>query len=474
MRFNSYPYILRTKIFLFLTLTLLSIIAILLPSCQSYDDKLQKNLEEVDRLIDAEKHDEALTRLLDINDNLQDNVSPEVRSEIANKLGTIYYTQYQREKAHYYVLDAVNYSRQAEDKKALGRYLWNLALAVSDMDSLTQILGECRDINRKYDNTFMENKARIFLSRFAAIKGDSEKAKLIYDSIAASNSGKNRSEIIDLELEILHSDLCATNDDYEGALNILHNIKINDISLDGKVTRFDRLYKITKQCGDYNLAFSYRDSMEMYRDSINSLKISDRTSKIENEYSQRLMREKIERNVAVWSGIGVAILLLIIIFFLVRQRKLKTAQLALIEKISDLNIRIAALTTETEEMRQDSEMEQSIAEKLRLTKAFFQTRPQYSTLKRLNLLRDTEEIDRQKSKEILDAVIGQFADACANLCHLFPTLTKDDSLYCAVFYTGFSKEVASVALKASEDALRRRKSRIKQKLSPEMFEFIFN
>ena len=186
------------------------------------------------------------------------------------------------------------------------------------------------------------------------------------------------------------------------------------------------------------------------------------------------MREKIERNVAVWSGIGVAILLLIIIFFLVRQRKLKTAQLALIEKISDLNIRIAALTTETEEMRQDSEMEQSIAEKLRLNKEFFQTRPQYSTLKRLNLLRDTEEIDRQKSKEILDAVIGQFADACANLCHLFPTLTKDDSLYCAVFYTGFSKEVASVALKASEDALRRRKSRIKQKLSPEMFEFIFN
>lgn len=99
--------------------------------------------------------------------------------------------------------------------------------------------------------------------------------------------------------------------------------------------------------------------------------------------------------------------------------------------------------------------------------------PVYSRLKQLNLKRDSETIDKKAAREILDGVIGQFADVCTNLRQLYDGMTYDDVLYCAAIYVGFSKELASVAFGSSEDALRRRKSRIKQKLPTAVFEAVF-
>lgn len=463
MRLKSFPSIFNILIFL--------LVCVVFSGCSDREKAVQESITKADTLIAEQQYDDALEILLSINSELDDNTSPEVKEKIASRLANVYYNKYQRGKAHEQMLKAVEYSRESGNNETLGINLWNVALTVSDLDSLTEILSECRDLSRLSGNKFIENRARIYLCRFAAWGNDLEKAKLIYDSIAADNDN-NRD--IALELKFLLADLEILENDYDGAVNTLNAIKNEKLSLDGKLTFHNRMYQLTKKQGKYDEAFAHSDSISLYKDSINTITNSDRTSKIEIKYAEKLIREQWQRNLIIGIGICVTAILLIIIYFQARQRRLKARQLALIEKISALNVRISELTQTPTDTTPSSEVEQSVAEKFRLNREFFHTLPQYSALKQLNMLRDANEIDRQRAKEVLDAVIGQFADACANLCQLFPSMTNDDSLYCAVIYSGFSKEAASVALKASEDALRRRKSRIKQKLSAEMFEFIFS
>ena len=153
-------------------------------------------------------------------------------------------------------------------------------------------------------------------------------------------------------------------------------------------------------------------------------------------------------------------------------------QMELNEQITKLNLKIARLTeshnennTPADEINADIQSE--VIEKLRLNKELFVSQPIYNRLKQLNLKRDSDSVDRTAAKEVLDGVIGQFADVCSNLRQLYVGMTYDDVLYCAAIYVGFSKELASVAFGSSEDALRRRKSRIKQKLPSTIFDAIF-
>ena len=152
-------------------------------------------------------------------------------------------------------------------------------------------------------------------------------------------------------------------------------------------------------------------------------------------------------------------------------------QLELNEQISRLNLRIVQLTETHDEMSSSSMGEGNvnveIIQKLRLNRELFMGSPVYGQLQQLNLRRDADSIDKALAKEVLDAVIGQFADVCSNLRQLYTELTYDDALYCSAIYVGFTKELASVAIGSSEDALRRRKSRIKQKLPTAVFEALF-
>ncbi|MCH5247262.1 MAG: hypothetical protein J1E99_03800, partial [Muribaculaceae bacterium] len=60
-----------------------------------------------------------------------------------------------------------------------------------------------------------------------------------------------------------------------------------------------------------------------------------------------------------------------------------------------------------------------------------------------------------------------------NLKDEFPSLSSDDLLLCIMSYLGLNKEIIAVLLKSSEDAIRQRKSRLKKKVTSEVFDFFF-
>ena len=201
-------------------------------------------------------------------------------------------------------------------------------------------------------------------------------------------------------------------------------------------------------------------------------------SKTESEFATRLYKEKKSREITAIIALCIIIILLVILLGGIKRRLMMKKQLELNEQILKLNLKIAQLIESHDEsdtvgQNDNSDIQPEVIEKLRLNKELFISQPIYGRLKQLNLKRDSETIDKAMAREVLDGVIGQFADVCTNLRQLYDGMTYDDVLYCAAIYVGFSKELASVAFGSSEDALRRRKSRIKQKLPTAVFEAVF-
>ena len=163
--------------------------------------------------------------------------------------------------------------------------------------------------------------------------------------------------------------------------------------------------------------------------------------------------------------------------------RLKLKQLDLMNQIAELNVKIEQIKCGDEEESESASNGNATAtheqiipllmEKFRLSKEIFLTSQEYATLKKLNLIRDLGADDKIEIKAVGDAIIGRFSDCCLNLRQSYPAMTNDDCLLCAIVYCGCGKEVQSSIMAASDEALRRRKSRIKQKLPENLFMFFF-
>ena len=265
---------------------------------------------------------------------------------------------------------------------------------------------------------------------------------------------------------------------FDEAKEILDNQNINELSLYGKASRYQNLYAIEIENNRFEKALEYRDSIDVIKNKIDSISFDERLSTIESEFSSKFDKEKKDREITTIISLCIIILLSALLFGEIKRRLMMKKQIELNEQITKLNLKIARLTeshnennTPADEINADIQSE--VIEKLRLNKELFVSQPIYNRLKQLNLKRDSDSVDRTAAKEVLDGVIGQFADVCSNLRQLYVGMTYDDVLYCAAIYVGFSKELASVAFGSSEDALRRRKSRIKQKLPSTIFDAIF-
>ena len=264
---------------------------------------------------------------------------------------------------------------------------------------------------------------------------------------------------------------------FDKAIELLDNQKVEDLNLFGKLSRFQNYFTIEMERKQFFKAVSYRDSIDKIKNEIDSIEYDKKLLKIESDFLSRLDKERAYRKNTILIALCVIILLVYSLFWRIKRTHMMKRQLELNEQISRLNLRIVQLTETHDEMSSSSMGEGNvnveIIQKLRLNRELFMSSPIYGQLQQLNLRRDADSIDKALAKEVLDAVIGQFADVCSNLRQLYTELTYDDALYCSAIYVGFTKELASVAIGSSEDALRRRKSRIKQKLPTAVFEALF-
>lgn len=420
----------------------------------------------------SDSKDETLFRLLELEQSLKEDDPDTIKFQLISKIGALYYYDYKMEQAAPYLKKAVGVARRCGDAY-LCRALWNVMLVTNDIDSLIPITEECITCAERSGNILIQTKAQTALSKLYSISGNQNKAKTIIKNLNSIPEIREhyRKEIMFAEIYHLFY-----NNEYDSATHLLHDLNCDSLSLDGKNAKYWLLYNIEKQNGNYLKALQFRDSLDNITAEIDSIAHSDKLIRAKQEFSNRIDKERRQRNTVILIGSFVVVLLVGFLLWELSRRKLMGKQLELTDQISKLNLRLSELTydkSESDNIDNRDDIENDIIEKLKLNRELFYTLPEYSALKQLNLLQNVDTIDKSKAHDALTAVICRFADVCNNIRQFCPSMTSEDLLYCAAIFVGFSKEVASIAFGSSEDALRRRKSRIKQKLSPVLFNTIF-
>lgn len=431
---------------------------------------IKDKISKAEELKENGKEPEAMEILLDASSRIDYNTPLNVQIRIYSGLGGLFYEKHKLEDAGRYFQKAVDVAREHDSIASYPNLLWNLVLTVNDIDSVKTILSECRDFSDldKEKYKFFAIRSRLNIAKACVMENDIEMAKSILDSIfpAAKADSILKVELI-MEKAIVH----LAEDSLEKGIEMLHGLPSGSLSLDGKVEKSSLLYKAYKAMGDYESALSYKDSLMTYMDSIQSMKSTEQISRIEREYDQRIAKEQRERKIIIYTGSAFVILLLILIMLLNRNRRLRARQVSLVEQISSLNIELSRPKENPDapaERKSDA-----IISRLRLTRELFATLPQYGLIAQVNLEQNAEDISKDIQKELYNSIVAQFSDVCNNLKDENPALSSEDMMLGIMTYIGINKDVISVLLKSSDDALRQRKSRMKKKIPTELFDLFF-
>ena len=448
---------------------------LLLGACSNHPDTsdISSRLAKAEAIFLAKEADEALAILLELENNLDKSVPDTLKYKVLSRIGGIYYADFKKDKADLYFKRAMMIARKCENEYLSGA-LWNRCLTLSNNDSILILLKECMDVSRQCNLRYTEVMAGVNLANAYAQLGNRNKALELLDTMREV-IGDDR--MLKYEYSFALQNILIADKQFDKAIELLDNQKVEDLNLFGKLSRFQNYFTIEMERKQFFKAVSYRDSIDKIKNEIDSIEYDKKLLKIESDFLSRLDKERAYRKNTALIALCVIILLVYSLFWRIKRAHMMKRQLELNEQISRLNLRIVQLTETHDEMSPSSMGEGNvnveIIQKLRLNRELFMSSPIYGQLQQLNLRRDADSIDKALAKEVLDAVIGQFADVCSNLRQLYTELTYDDALYCSAIYVGFTKELASVAIGSSEDALRRRKSRIKQKLPTAVFEALF-
>ncbi len=450
------------------------IIACMAAGCRyDRDERILRETAIADSLLEAGKADEALAILLDAESRIDESVSPRTRIQIYTSLAMPYYDSYVHRggTSKVYVEKAVAAAREADSLSWLPQLLWNPVVNTNNVDSIVLLLNQCRDLSDRFGYNNLRYRSRVALASVTMRRGGFEEAERILDTVEASSELTDHNHI---ELTLERALLNEFKGDAVEAVNTLHSLGRHHLSLDGNVNRYSALYRLERKLGHLDKAIDYKDSLSACKDSINKIISSENLSKVESRYAQTIVREEGKRRL-VWAISGVAVLLLVVVIaFLIKSRKMKERQVRLIENISHLNLRLSELESSSDEPDDSADKIDTLVEKFRLTREFFFTLPQSAAIEQLNMTLNPEDISKDKLRAVTDSVIGNFSESCSNLRQLVDLLTPDDTLMCVLTYVGIRKDVIGVIMKVSEDAMRKRKSRIKQKLPSPLFELFFS
>ncbi len=447
----------------------LFIIILAIGCSRSPSERIERNLAKAYELTEKGETEQAFDLLLEAQSWIDDDVPPAVRAKFYMAITAPYYNAYNIGNSKVYAEKAVEAAREADSLRWLPNLLWNLVLSESNVDSVNILLKECRDLSDRYGFSFSAGRSRIFIAKISTLKGDTEEAERILDSVAANPELALNNEI-DL---LLHRALIYEHErKYTDAMRALDSIQSGELSLDGKTNLYQMRYEISRSSGRMGEALLYRDSLAICQDSVNKIKSSEILTAAESDYSKRMIKEEAKQRLVWWICGAVLVLMIGVVAFLFRSRSMKSRQLKLIEKISVLNARLVELENKNAEV-DASDTLTPIIEKFRLTKEFYFTLPQSDLVSMLNMIPNPDDIPKDKLKALIESVTGTFAEACNNLRQSEKDMSQDDVWLCVCHYIGLSKGVTGALMKASDDALRKRKSRIKQKMPTPLFDLFF-
>lgn len=485
-KFNTYiehiePKFWRNNAGTWRVLTALIMICIFV-SCDNDSNIINKNLSEAKVLADKGEFDAAQKILIETRHLINDATSLQDKEAYENLQGQVYYSLNAIDKAKIACENALEYSKEMKDTLLILQNAFNLGLCENEYEKAAAIYEYTVAISEKHSPSMypqaLEKLAQVYI-QVNEYKKAQEALDRAYNASVSVNDNVTLQQIAFTQCELWQA-----QGSLDMALAGFKSIPADSCSLAGKLIRANSIYSILYGRGEYEEAIEYLDSVHQFTDSIKSINGTARIDKIESEYKEQYAEQQDRYRILLFSTISIVAVMLMLLFFSHKNAELKRKQLSLINQIADLNVKIQKLNSiDNESGTYDQDQETApfandqmiflLMEKFKLSKEIFQSSPQSSILKKLNMIRGLSHENKTEVKTVSEAIIGRFSDCCSNLRQACPAMTNDDCLFCAIVYNGCNREVQSVIMSASDEALRRRKSRIKQKLPQQLFSFFF-
>ena len=464
-----YLYLCKTRIILCLSFLFLFGI-----SC-SQDTDIRLHLDAAQSMLFNKEYDATQSELLKAESMITENTSVSDKEYLERLKGMNYLELRVMDKAKVSLKKALDYSKQMEDTSRIIQNSFNLGLCNNTINEAIEIYEYVVELAEDREQALLPD-ALEKLAQGYIFNNDFEKAQRSLDrayKLTGNNSGMSQ------QIAFTQCNLWLAEGKLETALAGFRSIPADSCSMVGKLSRSEHIYNILYKLEDYKDALSYKDSIWQFTDSIKNINGANRVQRLEEDYQRNVENERTRFNILLYSSLGAIAIIAIVLFFLLKNLRLKRRQVLLSNQIAELNVKLSALQPKEENDGNTSNnndtngIMQLIMEKFRLSMEIFKTQPQYDLIKKLNLIRDFDSANKQEVKEVSAEIIGRFSDACASLRQTVPAMTNDDILLCSMSYCGCSKEVISAMMGSSEEAIRRRKSRIKQKLPVSIFSFFF-
>lgn len=448
--------------------------AMMVVSC-SRDGDLLSSLDAAQNKLVNREYDAAQSELLRA-EALISHDTPISQKEYLERLKGMNYLELRvMDKAKVSLQKALDYSRQMGDTSRIIQNSFNLGLCNNTVDEVISLYRNVIELAEDNEPVLLPQALEKLAQGYIYDK-DFVNAQLVLDR-AYRLVGRNSP--MSQQIEFTQCELWLAQDSLESALSGFKNIPSDSCSMVGKLSKSQHIYSILCKLGDYKNALVYKDSIQQFTDSIKSIDGANRIQRIEDVHKQNVEKEQARFNILLYSSIGAILVIAMIMLVVLKNLRLKRRQVSLFNKIAELNVKLSEL--QSKEGQEECSIEgvdtdnaqRLIMEKFNLSMEMFKTQPQYDILKKLNLIRSFDTQNKLEIKNIHSEIIGRFSDACSSMRQIFPAMTGDDCLLCSMSYCGCSKEIISAMMGASEEAVRRRKSRVKQKLPENIFSFFF-
>ena len=250
------------------------------------------------------------------------------------------------------------------------------------------------------------------------------------------------------------------------------------------------LYK--EQHGDKaGAAADYREAIRRLERMKNRLAQSHKS--VPEEMAKRRTQEVIEGHQrryeeSLWrlSGLFLLLLLMVIWFATRKQRKMRQMR----NDIEALNLQLDQLRADqyqrqvtVESLNEvppcDNRMEEVFCQKMAIKKKAFTETSYYKTILDYNMRfcaasnPEAVALPAVERHLLMDGILSEFSVECQQLRELCPDLTATDAIYCILHLVDCGKELGAICMEVSAEAYRRRKSRLKAKLSDKLHALFF-
>lgn len=248
-----------------------------------------------------------------------------------------------------------------------------------------------------------------------------------------------------------------------------------------KTSSYHSLFQESKRVGDWEKSTLYADSFIIFYDSIQIMNDRAEIDKLMDNHLIELHKYKLsvknQQIVVILVVIFLCLVFILVVLYMWRDRIRQKKYVSLQQQLTKNRTEGMLLNEESDAIAEDKGLElyKLEEERLAICISLFKTTNGYKKLYELENSSPKKRISLVANyrMKIINDIRRTFIDVMTGFKERCTALTNDDLLYCILILLNTSKDVIWDIMNSTPDAIKMRKSRIKNKMDIELFERIF-